>query len=312
MRRSMMVIGGIFLLFLVIGLRVHTQRGMYVFSEFWHSQPDGSYTLRDNRIAFSEADNGVQASLWQGDACMTVSLMPEGEGVRAVFDDGSEVIIQQESLLLIESNAMIQGDAFEMVFRDAQLPQLIFEGLRGEEVYPFYDEEGRELGESRSLISESGKLLEFREVWHEHPERGAAKRRVVLLQDGAVISSRDYDQGLFINEAGDYLINPEALFFIPWGSRMVGKNVVAGALIRMMTQPPASRGYWAMTLVYAALYIMGAAVFLWPEKMAFLGSRWRYQTEPELSDEGIMMEKAGGILMMAGAVFVLFYPFFQA
>lgn len=311
MRRSMVVIGSIFVLFLVIGLRAHTQRGMYVFSEFWKSQADGSYVLWDSQISFSRTKDAVHASFRQGDASITVKLTPEGEGWRAAFDDGSEVSFQQESMLLIESNAMIHGEDFELVLRDVQLPQLVFEGLRGEEVYPFYDEEGREIGETHSLISESGKVLEFREVWHEYPERGAAKRREVLLQAGSTISSRDYDQGLFVNAEGDYLLNPEVLFFIPWGNRMVGKNVVAGALIRMMTQPPAVRGHWVVSLIYAALYMMGAAVYLWPEKMAFLGSRWRYQTEPELSDDGIVMEKAGGVLMMAGAIFVLFYPFFQ-
>lgn len=309
MRRSMVVIGSIFVMFLVIGLRAHTEKGMYVFSEFWNSQPDGSYTLRDRRISFDKTGNTVHARVQHGDNSFLVQLTLEDDRWLAVLEDSSELDIQRESLLLIESGGMIQGDTYELTLR-GMMPELMFEGLRGEEVYPFFDEDGKEMGEMRSLVSESGKVLDFQEVWHDHPERSTEKRREVLLHEGVVISSADYDRGLFINASGEYLINPEVLFFIPWGNRLVAKNVAAGALIRMITRLPEARGNAGMALVYALLYIMGAAVFLWPQKMAFLGSRWRFQTEPELSDSGEMMERIGGILMMGCAIFLLFYPLF--
>lgn len=310
MRRSMVVIGIIFVLFLMIGFRAHTEKGLYVFSEFWHSQSDGSYTLRDRRISFEKTGDTVYADVRQGDDSFPVRLTMADECWLAAFEDESELEIQRESLLLFESGGMIQGDTYELTVRGT-MPELVFEGLRGEEVYPFFDEEGRELGETRSLVSESGKVLDFREIWHDHPERSTEERREVLLHEDAVISSHDYDHGLFINTSGEYLINPEKLFFMPWGNRLVAKNVAAGALISMFTRQPEARGNAGMLFVYALLYGMGAAVYLWPQKMAFLGSRWRFQTEPELSDDGVMFEKLGGIVLMICSVIFLFYPLFQ-
>ena len=58
--------------------------------------------------------------------------------------------------------------------------------------------------------------------------------------------------------------------------------------------------------MFVFVYLAGAALFLWPERIAFFGSRWMYRSEPELSDAGLMWEQFGGLLLMGAAVVTLF------
>lgn len=68
-------------------------------------------------------------------------------------------------------------------------------------------------------------------------------------------------------------------------------------------------GSIAIVLLGSMIYLLGAAQFIWPEQMFFLFSRWRYQ-KAELSDDGILAEKASAILLMICAAAVMFAPLF--
>lgn len=68
-------------------------------------------------------------------------------------------------------------------------------------------------------------------------------------------------------------------------------------------------GSIAVVLAGLLVYLLGAAQFLWPEKIFFLFSRWRYQ-HAELSEDGILAERAGAILVMLCAIVILFTPLF--
>jgi len=72
------------------------------------------------------------------------------------------------------------------------------------------------------------------------------------------------------------------------------------------TEPYGSIG---LVLCGIALYVLGAAHFLWPEHMHFLFARWRYRNA-ELSDDGVAAEKAGAILIMLCAAAIMFAPLF--
>ena len=65
---------------------------------------------------------------------------------------------------------------------------------------------------------------------------------------------------------------------------------------------------WAVFLGIL-FYLWGAAVWLWPEEMYFLLSRWKYN-HAELSDDGLLMEKLGGLVMMAVSAGIMFLPLF--
>lgn len=55
------------------------------------------------------------------------------------------------------------------------------------------------------------------------------------------------------------------------------------------------------------IYLIGALVWLYPEEMYFLGSRWRYKNA-ELSYDGIMMQRFSAVVMMIMAAVVMMIP----
>ena len=64
-------------------------------------------------------------------------------------------------------------------------------------------------------------------------------------------------------------------------------------------------GSGAFIILAIVVYVIGALTFLYPEKMFFLGSRWQFKN-PELSEDGKMMEQFGGVvLMIVGFVIAL-------
>lgn len=89
----------------------------------------------------------------------------------------------------------------------------------------------------------------------------------------------------------------------------IGRGALADALCRMDTNATEPRGSAAVPFVGALLYALGAAAFLWPEQTYFFGSRWRFNVA-ELSDDGKLMQKAGGVITMLGSIVLMFYPLF--
>lgn len=55
------------------------------------------------------------------------------------------------------------------------------------------------------------------------------------------------------------------------------------------------------------LYLIGAVTFLYPEKVHFFGTRWRYKNA-ELSDDGIMMQMFSAVVMMIMAAIIMMNP----
>lgn len=52
------------------------------------------------------------------------------------------------------------------------------------------------------------------------------------------------------------------------------------------------------------MYLVGVLVFLFPNESYFFLRRWAYQ-QPELSDEGIIAEKIGGVAGMLGGIMLI-------
>lgn len=86
-------------------------------------------------------------------------------------------------------------------------------------------------------------------------------------------------------------------------------SAIAGEFCRIAMNSAESYGSIALVLLGALVYLLGAAQFIWPEQMYFLFSRWRYQ-HAELSDDGVLAEKAGAILIMLCAAGIMFAPLF--
>lgn len=65
---------------------------------------------------------------------------------------------------------------------------------------------------------------------------------------------------------------------------------------------------WAWQRVFPAALVFAVGLLLWlfPEKLAFLGSRWFYRQPPELSRAGLFAQRASALCVMVMSVFVLF------
>lgn len=73
----------------------------------------------------------------------------------------------------------------------------------------------------------------------------------------------------------------------------------------------AEEQYGSLSLVFvgALVYLLCAAGFLWPEETHFLFVRWKYNN-PELSEEGILMERIAAVVGMILSAGIMLAPLF--
>lgn len=90
------------------------------------------------------------------------------------------------------------------------------------------------------------------------------------------------------------------------GEKVPISNVaLSNILCRLDLGMVQKNGSGAFIILAIVVYVIGALTFLYPEKMFFLGSRWQFKN-PELSEDGKMMEQFGGVvLMIVGFVIAL-------
>ncbi len=87
--------------------------------------------------------------------------------------------------------------------------------------------------------------------------------------------------------------------------RVISNEELSNVLCKLDLGKTEQSGSIGIVLVGGLIYILGALSFLYPEKVHFFGNRWRYKNA-ELSDDGIFMEKFGGIIgMVIGAFFMI-------
>lgn len=311
MKKRVLVLAVIFCIFLVLGCIHNLQEGVYIGSDFWVKQSDGRYTCYDDSIRVEKAEDGVQFVLTTDGKNWTAELMKQETGWLLTTDQGWSVRVEATGLpsIGVEANGryISLDEGKTLLIDDVDAMGLVFEGL-GEEIRtPFYDESGREMGMLVEIMTMSGKVISVHEQWHDRPEMNVSAPETIVLRNGTQLTGSDV-QSVYINERGEYLINSERLLYEQAGSLHVDKRTLARELIRMAEEEPASRGSMMAVVLYVVLYAVGAAGFLWPEKVAFLGTRWRFRHEPELSEAGLFAELLGAAVVLGCAVIMLFAP----
>ena len=141
--------------------------------------------------------------------------------------------------------------------------------------------------------------------------RWQGERARVEYDDGAVIEGVWHADDMWLTDEDGRPVawDDGATVVINGDTVSIGRGALANALCRMDTNATETRGSAAVPLVGALLYVVGAAAFLWPEQTYFLGSRWRFNVA-ELSEDGKLMQKAGGVITMLGSIILMFYPLF--
>lgn len=158
-------------------------------------------------------------------------------------------------------------------------------------------------GEVRSaglVWSRSDRLFD---VEHDYAE--------ITFGDGEIVEGTWFANDLLVNDSGTPLIYLDyPLITITANDEPVpiSNITLSNVLCRMDLGMVDKNGSIGFVILGALVYGLGVLTFLFPEKMFFLGSRWQFRN-PELSDDGIMMQKFGGVIcMIVGFVIALNLP----
>ena len=311
MKRKCIILGSIFIFFLVLGIWLNGQKGMNLMGDFWTLKKDGSLTHQDSRILYIDEAVDKRFEVVLGESNLSATIEEQEDGWYMETDKGWGLKIPSENYLSVmigmTGGSIWIGDA-QLIIYDLDAMGLKFEAVKEEEKNYMYGEDGKPVGETYHLISESGKTISYREVWYDNPAFDLPEQSVVVIKDGMTLDSENHQNTLYVNEGGEYLMNPTNLFMLSNGQQYISKEGLVSALVKVAKGEVEQRGHLSLAVAYTFFYVLGAAVLLWPEKMAFLGNRWRYRYEPELSDEGFVMELLGGVIIICMAVVTLFLP----
>ncbi len=133
-------------------------------------------------------------------------------------------------------------------------------------------------------------------------------RITVDLGDGEPLTAT-WDGEHLLDESGLPLGVGEVIIVINGQSSPMSRYALATALTRMALGAVEHRGSVWVALLGAALYILGAVTYLYPEQAHFFLSRWQYE-HAELSDAGILAERIGAVVTMVGSAVIMFLPIF--
>jgi len=175
---------------------------------------------------------------------------------------------------------------------------------------PFYGLDGSVVGETVTTLTEDGVVLDWKDVWFELPELSTPEKQTVVLQNGLRIAEGELDRYLFVNAAGEYLIEPNdpTVIQTDWGWR--SRSDLLPLMLSVASGKTQRWGSPWSAVLYTLLYALGAASLLWPNQMAFFGRRWQFRTEPELSEDGVHAMNIGSFIILGMAILMLFMPIF--
>ncbi|MBQ1946248.1 MAG: hypothetical protein II343_04885 [Clostridia bacterium] len=308
----------IYILLIALALPLHAQKGVAWNESFYVQKAENHYSAdKNNHFTYTHSDDSILFDLTvNGYACRAVLTQPQENTYQFTFDDGFTVVLSGAPLgaLLVNNQYLSLGDNSVTVIDDLSQTPLTFAPYVTKEA-PFYDGEtgSKQIGRWITYETENGKHLYGYEIWDDgsYP---AYLPTFVTLADGAVIDrSRLYDGSvLYLNDQNEVLTNTELLSYFPYeyAEDRVDRQSYCWLLVNTAVHERVeSRGH-AIAFFASLLYFLGAAQFLWPEQMAFLGSRWQYRYEPELSDAGLAMTKFSAVFIMLISILPLFLPLF--
>ena len=306
MKKKVTVLVVIYILFLLLGLWFSLQRGVADYDQFWKLKQDGWYTSpAGDRIRYSST-SGFDMIL--NDRSLSASLTRRSDGgYRVAFSDGWALETANFPYLAIEVGGVWLSHDLVYELTDLDAAGLSF-APAVEQIEPIYDGSNQQIGQFVHLVTSTGETVDYREIFFNQPEMSTPERENVVLKNGVRLQDADIHNVLFINEKGDYLLRSDELIMINVKGGQRSRSTLIPLMINISEGNVEQRGHIAMVFPFTLLYLVGALSFLYPQHAAFVGSRWKYQTEPELSDLGLLSIQFGSILMIFLAVVMLFIP----
>lgn len=307
----------IYVVLVMLAIPLHTQKGIAWDEQFYRLTDENSFIAnKNNRFSFTEAEGEYQFDLLaNGYACAARLSQPEEGTYHIAFDDGFTVILSGSSW----GGVSVGGDFYPfsdgaslIVIDDLGKTPLTFAPYVIE-TQPIYDGETgkKKIGEWVSYKMETGEHVYGYETWYDG-NRFGTEPTIVTLSNGTVLDQTQFNSGstLFVNEKDEMLINDKLLRAFPYTyseDRVNRQNICWLMINAAIKDRVESRGE-AVVFFLSLFYFLGVAMFLWPEEMAFFGSRWQYRYEPELSDAGLFMSRISAVIIMIFGAAVLFLP----
>ena len=305
-RKAMVIaLAAVFVIFLVLGIVLNSQQGLEFQDQFWVRKKDGSYACNGDQIR--STGDGEYEIVQPGRTVTAVeSTLPDG-GVRVDFSDGWAVERPAGADFWFELSSYAWGSDSTLILTDMAQQDFRFAAVARGESYPFYDGTGEKvIGEVVELFSEEGELLDHREVWFDNPELSTPEQESIVLEDGVRLQANDIYNTALQNAEGEYLLDSYCVGEFRLSGRGVKRELLAWFLLRIGEGASAARGDAAVVAGYVLLYVLGAAQMIWPEKLAFFGSKWRFREEPHLSDSGLAAVYIGSVVVMICGIVMLF------
>ena len=301
---------------LTLGCIFNFRKGLMLDDDFWRIRKDGSYTHGKESVLYTPQENGAHFDIVLSGETFSADMTEKDENLYFAFSSGWALELSTKNEFPMEIGDIWLTGNYSITPLDFEAMGCRFEKAMSETSNPFYDERGQKIGDYHTLTSESGEIIEVWETWDEPAEPAAAiahgsdRRKIVEIREGEPLVSYEQYDILYVNEAGEYLMNPETLYHIKNGSSTLYRLSLARFLQEISEGNADFRGDFTCIFLFLLFYCLGAVQFIWPQETAFFGSRWRFRDDPELSDEGLLAVKSGAVVIMIISAFILFIPAF--
>jgi len=310
----------IYALLIALAIPLHTQKGIAWNESFYVQKEENLFKAnKNNHFTFVKTDTGFDFDLTVNGVSRKAAMTPEENNTyRFAFDDGFTTILSSSSLsgVSVGGRYIPLGNSSSItVIEDLSKTPLVFAPYEIEKTPILDGETGQKvIGEWVIYQTAAGQHIYGYETWHDGSYVGHPPT-FVTLSDGVVLNhDQIYDSSiLYVNAQNEILTNPELLYFFPYeySEDHVNRHTHCWLLVNTAVHERAeSRGH-AVAFFVSLLYFLGAAQFLWPEQLAFFGSRWQYRYEPELSDAGLAMARFSAVFIMFISIIPLFLPLFM-
>lgn len=307
-KKLIIALAAIFVIFLVLGIVLNSQQGLYYEDQFWRLKKDGRYVCGKDWVRRT-GEGKVEMSIDGELITAEKSSLPDG-GIRMDFSDGWAVERSSEDDFLFHFGSFAWSADAELILTDMEKQDFEFAPAAREERSPFYDgESGEIIGETVHILSAEGDQLDWREIWFDSPEHSTPEREIVILEEGARlpggIACSAYNC-ILQNAKGEYLLDAFKLGRIHAGGADTDRCSFSWFLLNIEQGMHEARGSAGPVALFVLLYVLGAAQMIWPEKLAFFGSRWQFRNEPELSDAGLTAMYISAAVVMFIGILTLF------
>lgn len=312
MKKKIIVLIAIALVFLMIGSMYNFQKGLTLDDDFWRLRKDGRYTQGKNSVLYIPGDEAGHFDITLNGKSFTAEMTVEDEKACLEFSDGWAIELTESDLFSIEIGGILLSSNYNIIPLDFEAMGCRFEKAGPVISEPFYDENNQRLGQWHTLQTESGEIIESWEEWDDPAVPGMEiyRRETKLITEGEPLPNYEQFDVLYVNAEGEYLMNPDVLFNIENGYEDIYRVHLARLLQKMAAGSADNRGHITCLGLFLLFYCLGAVQWLWPEEVTFFGSRWKFRGEPELSDEGLLAVRTGAVIIMIVGIIMLFIPAF--